>query len=160
MKIKNLELKIKARNNKTLSRSTIDIGILFFRRRIRMESSFGWFTISYGCVPIRNKEIAGQISKGRLTQSVQTEAKVLPVPTSIIVPIIQWNCRGLNINYTEITLLVQAFPPIAGRSTISLEMTFYIVVLISTDLQAVAVRISLDKTITLCFVYIPHNSSV
>jgi len=39
-------------------------------------------------------------------------------------------------------------------------MTFYIVVLISTHLHAVVVRISLDKTITLCSVYIPPNSSL
>ena len=39
-------------------------------------------------------------------------------------------------------------------------MTFYIVVLISKHLQAVVVRISLDKTITLCSVYIPPNSSL
>ena len=39
-------------------------------------------------------------------------------------------------------------------------MTFYIVVLILKHLQAVVVRISLDKTITLCSVYIPPNSSL
>jgi endonuclease/exonuclease/phosphatase family metal-dependent hydrolase len=31
---------------------------------------------------------------------------------------------------------------------------------LNTDLQAVAVRITLDKTITLCSVYIPPNSSL
>ena len=27
--------------------------------------------------------------------------------------IIQWNCRGLKVNFIEITLLVQAFLPVA-----------------------------------------------
>jgi endonuclease/exonuclease/phosphatase family metal-dependent hydrolase len=31
---------------------------------------------------------------------------------------------------------------------------------LNTDLQAVAVRITLDKTITLCSVYIPSNSAL
>jgi hypothetical protein len=70
-------------------------------------------------------------------------------------PIIQWNCRCRNINFT-----VQAFLPIAGVSTILASLAFYIVVLISTHLQAVVVRISLDKTITLCSVYIPPNLSL
>jgi len=79
-----------------------------------MESSSGLLTISYGWVAIRNNEITEQISKGRSAERVQTEAKVLPDQT----PIIQWNCRGLNIDYTEINLLVQAFLPIAVGSTI------------------------------------------
>ncbi len=28
-------------------------------------------------------------------------------------PIIQWNCRGLKVNFIEITLLVQALLPVA-----------------------------------------------
>ena len=28
-------------------------------------------------------------------------------------PINQWNCRGLKVNFIEITLLVQAFLPVA-----------------------------------------------
>jgi hypothetical protein len=45
-------------------------------------------------------------------------------------------------------------------STILASLAFYIVVLIPTHLQAVVVRISLDKTITLCSVYIPPNLSL
>ena len=69
-----------------------------------MESYSGWFSISYGWFAIRNK--------GWSTESVQTEAKVFPDPT-LMDPIIQWNCRCLNINFT-----VQAFLSIAGVSTI------------------------------------------
>ena len=108
--------------------------------------------------------------------------------------IIQWNCRGLKINFLEITLLVQAFLPVAfclqeshlkrsdnislknysiystyvdendraaGGSTILVkDQVLHSAVDLDTDLQAVAVRISLDKTITLCSVYIPPNSSL
>jgi hypothetical protein len=43
----------------------------------------------------------------------------------------------------------------------SFEIIFYIVnVNLNTDLQALAVRITLDKTTTLCSVYIPPNSSL
>jgi len=31
----------------------------------------------------------------------------------MMTPIIQWNCRGLKVNFIEITLLVQAFLPVA-----------------------------------------------
>ena len=31
----------------------------------------------------------------------------------MMAPIIQWNCRGLKVNFIEITLLVQAFLPVA-----------------------------------------------
>jgi len=102
------------------------------------------YSVSYGW--LRNK--------GCSAESVQTEAKVLPDPT-LMEPIIQWNCRCHNINFT-----VPAFLPIAGVSTILASLAFYIVVLISTHLQAVVVRISLDKTITLCSVYTPPNSSL
>jgi hypothetical protein len=37
----------------------------------------------------------------------------LPDPTPMMAPIIQWNCRGLKVNFIEITLLVQAFLPVA-----------------------------------------------
>jgi len=95
--------------------------------------------------------------------------------------IIQWNCRGLKINFIEITLLVQAFVPIAfchqethlkksdninlkydslystyadederaaGGSTILVrDNILHSYVNLNTDLQAVAVRITLDKTV-------------
>jgi exonuclease III len=105
--------------------------------------------------------------------------------------IIQWNCWGLKVNFIEITLLVEAFLPIAfclqethlsdninlkiysvystyvdederavGGSTILVQDNIlHSYVNLNTDLQAVAVRITLDKTITLCSVYIsPHSS--
>ena len=108
--------------------------------------------------------------------------------------IIQWNCRGLKVNFIEITLLVQAFLPVAfclqethlkksdninlknysvystyvdederaaGGSTILVRNNvLHSYVNLNTDLQAVAVRITLDKTITLCSVYIPPNSAL
>jgi len=108
--------------------------------------------------------------------------------------IIQWNCRGLKINFIAIMLLVQAFVPIAfclqethlkksdninlknyslysnyadederaaGGSTILVrDNILHSYVNLNTDLQAVAVRITLDKTITLCSVYIPPNSAL
>ena len=108
--------------------------------------------------------------------------------------IIQWNCRGLKINFLELTLLVQLYNPIAiclqethlketdkinlkgytmyntygntgerasGGSTIFVrDNVIHSPVTLTTDLQTVAVRMSLDKTITLCSVYIPPNMRV
>ena len=107
--------------------------------------------------------------------------------------IIQWNCRGLKINFIEITLLVQKFNPIAfclqethlktadkdklSLKNYSLYSTFgkdderaaggssifihnniiHSPVTLDTDIQAVAVRVSLKETITLCSIYIPPN---
>ena len=49
----------------------------------------------------------------------------------------------------------------AGGSTILVrDNILHSYVNLNTDLQAVAVRITLDKTITLCSVYIPPNSSL
>ena len=48
----------------------------------------------------------------------------------------------------------------AGGSTILVrDNILHSYVNLDTDLQAVATRISFDKTITLCSVYIPPNSS-
>jgi len=82
----------------------MDMGILIFRRMNPYGIFLRIIQISSGWVTIRNK--------GWSAESVQTEANVLPDPT-LMAPIIQWNCRGLNINFT-----VQAFLPIAGVSTI------------------------------------------
>jgi hypothetical protein len=41
------------------------------------------------------------------------EEKLFPDPTPKMNNIIQWNCRGLKIHFIEITLLVQAFLPVA-----------------------------------------------
>lgn len=47
----------------------------------------------------------------------------------------------------------------AGGSTILIrDKILHSYVNLNTDLQAVDVRITLDKTITLCSVYIPPNS--
>ena len=109
----------------------------------------------------------------------------------MMAPIIQWNCRGLKVNFIEITLLVLpvAFclqethfkksdninlknysvystyvdegERAAGGSTILVrDNVLHSYVNLNTDLQAVAVRITLDKTITLCSVYIPPNSAL
>jgi hypothetical protein len=49
----------------------------------------------------------------------------------------------------------------AGCSTILVrDNILHSYVNLNTDLQVVAVRITLDKTITLCSVYIPPNSSL
>ena len=106
--------------------------------------------------------------------------------------IIQWNCRGLKTNFIEISLLVQAFLPVAlclqethlketdqinlnnyslystcvkeneraagGSSIFVRNNIIHSKIDLHTNLQAVAVRISLGKTITLCSLYIPPNS--
>ena len=108
--------------------------------------------------------------------------------------IIQWNCRGLKTNLIELSLLVQAFLPVAlclqethlkkndkinlnnyslystyvsederaagGSSIFVKNNIIHSKINLQTNLQAVAVRISLDKTITLCSVYIPPNHPV
>ncbi|VDI19718.1 Hypothetical predicted protein [Mytilus galloprovincialis] len=49
----------------------------------------------------------------------------------------------------------------AGGSTILVnDNVIHSTVQLTTDLQAVAVRLSLDKTITLCSIYIPPNSNI
>ncbi len=49
----------------------------------------------------------------------------------------------------------------ACRSTILVrDNILHSYVNLNTDLQAVAVRITLDKTITLCSIYIPPNSAI
>ena len=124
-------------------------------------------------------------------ERIPTEEKLFPDPTPKMNNIIQWNCRGLKINFIEITLLVQAFLPVAfclqethlkKSDTINLKKYFvystyvdederaatilvrdhilHSYVNLNTDLQTVAVRITLDKTITLCSVYIPPNSAL
>ena len=106
--------------------------------------------------------------------------------------IIQWNCRGLKINLIELSLLVQAFFPVAfclqethlketdqinlknyslystyvkedesaagGSSIFVQNNVIHSKINLQTDLQAVAVRLSLNKTITLCSIYIPPNA--
>ena len=44
--------------------------------------------------------------KGRSVERIPTDEKLFPHPTPKMNNIIQWNCRGLKINFIEITLLV------------------------------------------------------
>ena len=108
--------------------------------------------------------------------------------------IIQWNCRGLKINLIELSLLVQAFLPVAfclqethlketdnvnvenysayntcvgkderaagGASILVKNNIIHSRINLKTNLQAVAVRLSLQKTVTLCSIYIPPHSSI
>jgi hypothetical protein len=81
-----------------------------FEGWIHMKSSSGWFTISYGWIAIRNKEIADHISKGGSAESVRREAKLFPVPIPIMAPIIQWAVFSLPIDeshpFSDITKLI------------------------------------------------------
>ena len=108
--------------------------------------------------------------------------------------IVQWNCRGLKVNFLELTLLIQSFLPVAvalqeghlkksdnmslkgyhlystfsnederaagGSSIFVRNNIIHSEIDLTTDLQAVAVRISLDKTTTLCSIYIPPNQNI
>jgi hypothetical protein len=61
----------------------------------------------------QKRGISEQICKGRSMERIPTEEKLFPDPAPKKNNIIQWNCRGLKINFIEITLLVQAFLPVA-----------------------------------------------
>ena len=69
-----------------------------------------------------------------------------------------------NINlkhYSVYSTYVDEDERAAGGSTLPVrDNILHIYVNLNTDLQAVAVRITLDKTITLCSVYIPPNASL
>ena len=101
--------------------------------------------------------------------------------------IIQWNCRGLKSNYNEILLLLsllslpvfclqETFLKTDNQLNIRDFITYNYIysegqrpsggssILVhsscpqrDTNLQAVAVSVTLDKEITICFVYIPPN---
>jgi hypothetical protein len=63
-------------------------------------------------------------------------------------------------NYSVYSTYVDEDERAAGGSTILVRNNvLHSYVNLNTDLQAVAVRITLDKTITLCSVYIPSNSA-
>ena len=103
---------------------------------------------------------------------------------------IQWNCRGLRVNFNELSLLIQNHNPVAiclqethlkdtdkisiknhtmynhyaqgerasGGLSIAVHNHYIHSQLdLKTNLQAIAVRLSLNKTITLCSIYIPPN---
>ena len=105
--------------------------------------------------------------------------------------ILQWNCRSINANFEELTLLLTEQKPVA----VCLQETFLkdsdmfklkyqscffkncydndkgVAVIVKNNvphqsfklhstLQAVAVNISLNKTITLCSVYLPPTSLI
>ena len=103
--------------------------------------------------------------------------------------IIQWNCRGLKINLVEISLLIQAFLPVAfclqethlkeddtvnvknyslyttrvrkderaagGSSILVINNIIHSQISLKTNLQAVAVRISLQKPLH-CVLFMSH----
>ena len=50
-----------------------------------------------------------QICKERSAERIPTEEKLFPDLTRMMAPIMQWNCRGLKVNFIDITLLLQAF---------------------------------------------------
>ena len=110
--------KIIARHKRTLSRSTINMDILICRRMsphgifLRMIHHLLWMG------RYQEQEDHSRSPKGGRQKVYKTEANVLPDQTPIMAQIIQWNCRGLKVNLTETTLLVQAFLPIAVGSTI------------------------------------------
>ena len=105
--------------------------------------------------------------------------------------ILQWNCRGLNANIEELSLLIDEHKPVAlclQETFLKEESTFNlryhscyrkaahageracggVAILVNnsiphepvplqTSLQATAVKITLNKTITLCSVYLPPS---
>ena len=82
--------------------------------------------------------------------------------------IIQWNCRGLKSNYNEILLNIRDFNtyyhiysqgqrPSGGSSILVHSACPQREIKLVTNLQAVAVSVTLDKEITIGSVYIPPN---
>ena len=104
--------------------------------------------------------------------------------------LIQWNCRGLKANFNEILLLLSTFSPsviclqetsdnislkhytmfncisknidkaAGGSSIVVNDKVPHSPVKLDTPLQAVAVRVTLHKTITICSLYLPPNDSI
>ena len=102
--------------------------------------------------------------------------------------IVQWNCRGLRANYEEILLISNLCPTViclqetlvkssdsvnlrgfssyvspasdtaAGGVAILIRDAPHSPVSLSTTLQAVAVRITLHRPITVCSLYVPPSS--
>ena len=101
--------------------------------------------------------------------------------------VIQWNCRGLRPNFDELSILIVKHNPqetflkdtdnitvwgfnlyhkcqetenraSVGVSILVNENVPQSIVTLNTNLQAVAVKVTAHKTITLCSVYLPpHN---
>ena len=91
--------------------------------------------------------------------------------------IIQWNCRGLRPRYEDLILLLTLLRPsvfclqetylkaedtltfkVSGGSSIFVHSSCpQREIQLSTDLQTVAVSVTLEKEITLCSVYIPPS---
>ena len=117
-KNKNLKLKTEAcrndrtRQKKTLSRSITDMDVLMMRRRspygifLRMIHHLQWMSRHQ-----KRGDLRVDLQR-RTAEGFSTEEKLFPDPTPIMASIIQWNCRGLNVNFIEITLLVQALLPV------------------------------------------------
>ena len=110
--------------------------------------------------------------------------------------ILQWNCRGIKVNFNELKLLCKEHNPLAfalqethlkesdnitfrsydmyntyspidendrakgGSSLFVKQGIIHSHISLNTKLQAVAVRITLHKTITLCSIYIPPSSKL
>ena len=108
--------------------------------------------------------------------------------------IIQWNCRGLNANFNEISLLLGQHNPIAfclqetflkddsnvsyknyimynkiftggekasgGVSVIVNSRVPHRSLSLDTNLQAVAVSVTMHKTVTICSLYLPPNTPI
>ena len=83
--------------------------------------------------------------------------------------IMQWNCRGLRSHYNEIDHLnIKDFNtynymysegqrPSSGSSILVHSSCPQRETILITNLQAVAVSVTLDKEISICSVYIPPN---
>ena len=100
--------------------------------------------------------------------------------------VIQWNCHGLRPNFDELSILIvkhnplavclqETFPkdtdnitrkcqetenrPSGGVSILVNENVPQNIVTLNTNLQAVAIKVTAHKTITLCSVYLPPRNN-
>ena len=100
--------------------------------------------------------------------------------------VIQWNCHGLRPNFDELSILIvkhnplavclqETFPkdtdnitrkcqetenrPSGGVSILVNENVPQSIVTLNTNLQAVAIKVTAHKTITLCSVYLPPRNN-
>ena len=108
--------------------------------------------------------------------------------------VLQWNCRGLMTNHSELCLLSQHYNPVAiclqethikdesrvsfkgytpynkldtsherasgGSSVLIRSDVIHSPVTLSTNLQAVAVKITLSFVFTVCSIYAPPNQYI
>ena len=81
-------------------------------------------------------------------QNPPIKTKITPVLPPMTNSVIQWNCRGFKPNFDELTLLIVKYNENIPQSIVKLN----------TNLQAVAVKFTAHKTITLCSVYLPPRN--